>query len=1090
MQIVIKKTYFDNIKVAIDAMNNFFASSFKTKAFPVVNDDFQLDKIIARTLSWLNNIEPEWVDNPDKAIQALQGLKNAVETAEPVQEGVGAVIGSVVFITALSAIIRGIQTSIRQSRYEKNTPIDQKLLDKIERLLEIYKTVFEGNPAYPDPWGDEDDFEQYTSDNVWDIAWSLTQVEHAVQDTIKANSPLYQRFPGTYETFSQQIKEIADTLNGWLDLNTSDDWVDFHRHVDGGIPAIKAKVEEALNVLWKFATEIRDKIDLMKSDEYSTESVQEAAEDGYDAETIDQQSPWFNVLNGTNQTAQDYLHAFIGFKMLQYITEHFDQFEELLNGIYSFELFTSPAAYRSAIETFTTPIPIPEIDAIAKFPGEYKLFDSADYVQSIFSNDQIKLPEDMMADTEIQRFEAFQNLQDCEIVIDDTVQEAAAVNYFKEAKPQHITYDAKKNKWKISKQFEAAVDRLLKGLHACDNTDEVLQYFSGIPANDPIMFAQNVIPYIYANLLAVKKKEWDNPATADENFKKYSKSYASIIRKNNGAKRFARYDIITTFRNDKTGTIQFIEDFMKLRLVNDENCAISNSIILTLFNIFDSRIYLDIMYNLIPDDVKKEKYPTEDGFVKLIRARINKNSRVANPYQQKETEVNNTVQTSDQVTESVYETIKTCFDIEPSEMRHNGAFMEAVYQDIETLGDALFNAGMSQIKIDHYIGESHDLFTQEQEIGNIPDYMKERILFQQQNKPAEQQKPAEQPVSGGSDIDVGINLQDLNIDIPMNNFDELADSIEARLDTPGAKSLSDMLGSGYQGSIGDKGGRGMVVYNITYNTNSHNTSHTVTNDLSSGKTTTHVDMSQNKRTNASGRNKPTNNYDNTSPSSNSKESANNFSNGKSIQEVFALLYSEEPLFVESDAGSPPKGDLLTTAMDVDRQTLSAQQKVKRGVQKVGNTVRATVKPVKRTKMWLRKMVDSVIKRDEDRVKADLVENPSYRSALYKTARIALKAGKFAVFNAISPYLGVAYLGVQGLKLADKERLRREANDEIATEIKIIDQKIENLKNRNYYDKMSPESEEEMYRLMRIRAKLVKMGTNAFKRSGIDAKSAY
>jgi hypothetical protein len=58
MQIVIKKTYFDNIKVAIDAMNKFFASSFKTKAFPVVNDEFQLDRIISRTISWLDNIEP------------------------------------------------------------------------------------------------------------------------------------------------------------------------------------------------------------------------------------------------------------------------------------------------------------------------------------------------------------------------------------------------------------------------------------------------------------------------------------------------------------------------------------------------------------------------------------------------------------------------------------------------------------------------------------------------------------------------------------------------------------------------------------------------------------------------------------------------------------------------------------------------------------------------------------------------------------------------------------------------------------------------------------------------------------------------
>ena len=69
MQIVINKRYFDNIKIAIDAMNNFFASGFKTKSFPVVNNDFQLDRILSRTLSWLNNIEPSWVDDPNKAVE-------------------------------------------------------------------------------------------------------------------------------------------------------------------------------------------------------------------------------------------------------------------------------------------------------------------------------------------------------------------------------------------------------------------------------------------------------------------------------------------------------------------------------------------------------------------------------------------------------------------------------------------------------------------------------------------------------------------------------------------------------------------------------------------------------------------------------------------------------------------------------------------------------------------------------------------------------------------------------------------------------------------------------------------------------------
>ena len=91
MQIVINKSYFDNIKVAINAMNNFFASGFKTKAFPIVNNDFQLDRILSRTLSWLNNIEPSWIEDPNKAIETLNTLKEDVSkeaTAAPTQEAV------------------------------------------------------------------------------------------------------------------------------------------------------------------------------------------------------------------------------------------------------------------------------------------------------------------------------------------------------------------------------------------------------------------------------------------------------------------------------------------------------------------------------------------------------------------------------------------------------------------------------------------------------------------------------------------------------------------------------------------------------------------------------------------------------------------------------------------------------------------------------------------------------------------------------------------------------------------------------------------------------------------------------------------
>ena len=82
--IVIKKEYFDNIRTAIDSMNKFFESNFKTKSFPVVNNDFQLDRILARTISWLNNVEPSWIANPKNAEAALKNLRSLAEKDTPI----------------------------------------------------------------------------------------------------------------------------------------------------------------------------------------------------------------------------------------------------------------------------------------------------------------------------------------------------------------------------------------------------------------------------------------------------------------------------------------------------------------------------------------------------------------------------------------------------------------------------------------------------------------------------------------------------------------------------------------------------------------------------------------------------------------------------------------------------------------------------------------------------------------------------------------------------------------------------------------------------------------------------------------------
>ena len=935
MQIVINKTYFDNIKVAIDAMNNFFASGFKTKAFPVVNNDFELDRILSRTISWLNNVEPSWIENPENAVHAIETLKQAV--------------------------------------------------------------------------------------------------------TSSATTPT--------------IPEVA------------------------------------------------------ASDAESGGVTKEAAEEP----PMDQTNPWAKIISGENKAASDIFHAFIGFKVLQYITNNFDKYEQLMNGIYSFELFTKPSMYRDAITTFTAPIPMPELDEIAKLPGEYKLFDAPDYVNSIFDNDQIKLPEDMQPDTEIQRFRAFIDLQDCQIVINDAVQEAAKIDYFETFRPDHIKYDSKSKKFKVSKQFEKAIDKLLGELRKCNTTEDLASLFSGKSVN-PGIFSENVIPYILYRVFTSEKKY---PAGAPD-MSQYQKSYDSIVKQNTGARRFERIDLFSTFKTDKEGTIQFLEDFLKLNLVNNDRVVISNNTLLTVFNIFDSHIYLSIMYRLMNDE--KESM---DGFIKRIRARINQNSHSANPYQKRKT-VKNTIEGSDQVVESVMETIKELGDLSIADMQYCESFAGAVYDDIDTIGDAFYNKGISSIMIDRYIGESYDVIgaiVQEAvENGEIPSYIQSRIgLSDNPGAKKEDVKTKKKKsvtkddddedddipipdymrnrMDSAGDIDPSITDIQLPPDVPMNKPEDLANSIDARLDV-NANSLGDMLGADYKGKInpGSHGGPGSVIYNITNNySNSHNT--TTHNDLSqktntSNITTTNNDLSSNKRTNSGAKTKPLNNYDNTRPSSNSKES-DTFSNGKSVQEVFALLNSEEPLFVESVSGNPPKGDMLTTAMDVDKATLPGQQKLKRGVQYVKNTGEAIKKPISRTKDWLRTTVDSFIKRDEERVKNDLVENPSYRSALYKIARIAIKTGKFALFYAISPWLGLLDLGIEGAKLLDRDRLRKEAESEIATEIQIIDEKIEHLKSSGRWgEKQTEEQRQELYRYMRMRQKLVNMSTNARKQRFANPKSVY
>ena len=212
-----------------------------------------------------------------------------------------------------------------------------------------------------------------------------------------------------------------------------------------------------------------------------------------------------------------------------------------------------------------------------------------------------------------------------------------------------------------------------------------------------------------------------------------------------------------------------------------------------------------------------------------------------------------------------------------------------------------------------------------------------------------------------------------------------------------------------------------------------------------------------------------------------------FSNGITVQEMFAFLESKEPLSNESETTpgrksssdsltasmrKPPKSDALTRSMDRDRKFRGKLQETDRKVQKFGNTVRAALRPIDRTKKWLTNVVNSLVERDENKVKEEIIENPSYRTALYKALRLACKLGLTGIAFTISGWLGVAVVAYEAGRALDKDRMRREVQDEMVTELKIMDEKIERAKDKH--------NQEELYQLIRLRGKMEAIAADASK----------
>ena len=75
-KIIINKEYFDNIGTAINSINDFISSNFTKKNFPNVEDDVQLDGTLLGILSWLNNVDPELVQDSSKLNDMIEDISS------------------------------------------------------------------------------------------------------------------------------------------------------------------------------------------------------------------------------------------------------------------------------------------------------------------------------------------------------------------------------------------------------------------------------------------------------------------------------------------------------------------------------------------------------------------------------------------------------------------------------------------------------------------------------------------------------------------------------------------------------------------------------------------------------------------------------------------------------------------------------------------------------------------------------------------------------------------------------------------------------------------------------------------------------
>ena len=980
-QIIIKQSYFDNIKTAVDSINRFFESEFREKNFPV--DTSELDWAIANIIELLEDLDPAYVLNNDKLEDTLDMIsdeinnENVMSNAQfmsnrPMRNAVESVISYVALteiandFDTFNRFVNGIYTFelfMKPSQYRKeiqkftaNLPLPGELeeLDIDSSIFDVptYVMNLNNNPdiTFPETMNPDSEVQRILSFR------DIQNTEIVVDDKTPPESDTAPATPPANTNQEVQEGAASGAVIGSLIAGPIGAGVGAHIGVKRAKKKEEKKAAEAEALAEKTANKVAE-----RTKQSSQKQIQESY--GGTLGAVDG-AMWGEILGGG-----------------------------------------APGAVVGA--------------AVGGAVGH--------------ANDKT---------TQAKKIPLIRS----------------------------VRYRASDGKYQISEQTKRFGDSIVKQLEsfAPDQSKDLKQYFQTLKIPNTVDIP---LPYIITS--AMKRNDLGTQ-------KAYNRRTGEM---------FAT-PILDLFAKNKDAVIKYIQDYMSLTLINNPTASIQSKKLLSIFNKHDAPTYIVAVLNVRYNASTTKNTGNAKMLVldyKNIIKRINANSKNATVYEKDTKPKNNT---SKAIKESTELRIKEYGDISLEAMQLCEGYKDILFDEISTVQDSAYNNGMSINQLDEFITEESYTFMESimrpAAKGDIPAYMMSRIdvsAGERPNKP-EQDEPTEVP--------------DPLIPPPRNSIEDLSESIDEKMDMPG--DLDELIGNKFK----PEHKNGNIVYNVTYNNSFNKTSqdsHNTTNDLSENKRVSNTsNTSHSNNTTANSKNttnsknptntinpantsetSPKNNNDNSNDSLDTKEFQETavlssldrtLSNGLTIRELFTFLESEEPLSNEfgATAGKPPKEDSLTRALDKDRESLANRQESKRKFQKFGNTVRAKAKGITRTKMWLTNVINSLIERDEEKVKQEIIENPSYRTSLYKALRLGIKLGLTGVAFTISTWLGAAVAVYHVAKASDKARLRREVQDEMVTELKILDEKIEYASKTN--------NQAELYKLMRIKGKLTGIAADA------------